>query len=186
MTAPSTANATITRSLGSDLSCSSDAGEPPWLDADQRSAWLATAAIMISLPAALDSRLQQQSGLSLFEYMVLSVLSEEQNHTMRMTDVAAGVSSSISRLSHVATRLEKRGLVCRARVPGSGRRTTITLTDEGLVTVVAAAPGHVRAVRDLYIDSLEPEDLMTLCRLGASVAERINPGRPFVHGAGRS
>ncbi|WP_244931162.1 MarR family winged helix-turn-helix transcriptional regulator [Nocardioides sp. W7] len=156
---------------------------PRWLSDDERAAWLATAAIMISLPAALDSRLQRQAGLSFFEYMVLAALSERADRTMQMSEIAAGVSSSLSRLSHVVTRFEKQGLACRARVPGTGRRTNVTLTDAGYAKVVEAAPDHLAAVRDYYIDVLEPADLVALGRIGAAVARRINPDQPFVHGA---
>lgn len=156
---------------------------PRWLSEEERAAWLATAAIMITLPAALDARLQQQSDLSLFEYMVLSVLSERADRTMRMSDIAAGVSASLSRLSHVATRLEKQGLLRRSRVPGAGRRTDATLTDAGYAKVVAAAPDHVTAVRDFFVDALTPDDVAVMQRIGVAVAGRINPDRPFLHGA---
>ncbi len=155
---------------------------PRWLTEQERAAWLATAAIMVTLPAALDARLQQEAGLTFFEYMILAALSERADHTMRMSDVAGGVSASLSRLSHVATRLEKRGLVCRQRVPGSGRATNLKLTDTGLTQVNAAAPGHVAAVRDFFLDAAEPADLETLERIGVAVAERINPAHPMHHG----
>jgi len=158
------------------------AEEPRWLTDEERAAWLATAALMITLPAALDARLQQEAGLTFFEYMVLSVLSERADRTMRMTHIAAGVSASLSRLSHVATRLEERGLLCRTRVAGSGRRTNAKLTELGYAKVVSAAPGHVTAVRDLLLDAARPSDLATLQRIGTAVAARISPERPFHHG----
>jgi MarR family len=96
-----------------------DVEEPRWLSEAERAAWLATAAIMITLPAALDARLQQEANLTFIEYMVLAVLSERDHRTMQMSEIAAGVSASLSRLSHVATRLEKRGLLRRCRVAGS-------------------------------------------------------------------
>ena len=156
--------------------------EPRWLSDAERAAWLATAAIMITLPAALDARLQQEANLTFFEYMVLSVLSEHADRTMQMSDIAAGVSASLSRLSHVVTRLEKQGLVVRSRVPGSGQRTNATLTDAGYDKVMAAAPGHVRAVRDFFVDALAPADVISVQRIGVAVAGRINPERPFLHG----
>ncbi|KXK63745.1 hypothetical protein AWW66_01880 [Micromonospora rosaria] len=145
-----------------------------WLSQDERTAWLANSAIMISLPAALDARMQRESELTFFEYMVLSVLSEEPDHTMQMSRLAARTSASLSRLSHVVGRLEKRGLLARARVPGPGRRTNTTLTQAGYEMVVAAAPGHVAAVREYLIDQLEPADLAALSRIGAAVAAAIN------------
>jgi DNA-binding MarR family transcriptional regulator len=138
---------------------------------------------MTTLPAALDARLRQEADLTFIEYMVLAVLSERADRTMQLSDIAAGVSASLSRLSHVVTRLEKRGFLGRARIPGSGQRTNATLTDAGHAKVVAAAPDHVTAVRDYFVDALEPADLATMQRIGKSVAKRINPERPFLHGA---
>ncbi|MBQ1023778.1 MarR family transcriptional regulator [Micromonospora sp. C95] len=141
---------------------------------DERAAWLANSAIMISLPAALDARMQRESRLTFFEYMVLSVLSEEPERTMRMSRLAARTAASLSRLSHVVERLEKRGLLARVRVPGAGRRTNAVLTEAGYEVVVAAAPGHVAAVREYLIDQLEPHELATLRRIGTAVEAAID------------
>lgn len=154
------------------------AAETRWLSEDELAAWWANSAIMISLPAALDARMQRETPLTFFEYMVLSVLSEQPEHTMRMGDLATRTSASLSRLSHVVGRMEKRGLVRRARVPGAGRRTVATLTEAGHREVVAAAPGHVAAVREYLIDQLEPGDLAALRRIGTAVKAAINRSRP--------
>lgn len=148
-----------------------------WLNADELAAWLANSAIMISLPAALDARMQRESQLTFFEYMVLSVLSEQPEHTLQMSDLAARTAASLSRLSHVVGRLEKRELLTRARIPGSGRRTTATLTEAGYEAVVEAAPGHVAAVREYLMDDLEPHDLMALRRIGTAVDAAIKRGQ---------
>ncbi|MCP2262702.1 MarR family winged helix-turn-helix transcriptional regulator [Promicromonospora thailandica] len=148
--------------------------EPRWLNSDELAAWLANSAIMISLPAALDARMQRESQMTFFEYMVLSVLSEEPDRTMQMSALATRTSASLSRLSHVVGRLEKRGLLARSRIPGAGRRTNATLTEAGYDVVVAAAPGHVAAVREYLIDSLEPRDLAALRRIGAAVDAAIH------------
>ncbi|WBB58748.1 MarR family transcriptional regulator [Streptomyces sp. WMMC500] len=147
--------------------------ETRWLNEEERAAWLANSAIMISLPAALDARMQREARLTFFEYMVLSVLSEQPARTLQMSALAARTAASLSRLSHVVGRLEKRGLLARARIPGSGRRTNATLTDAGYEVVVAAAPGHVAAVREYLIDELEPHELATLRRIGAAVDSAI-------------
>lgn len=162
---------------------SASVSEPPrWLSDEERAAWLAVAGIMFTLPAALDARLQEEAGLTFFEYMVLSVLSEQADRTMQMSDIAAGVSASLSRLSHVAKKLENHGLLHRRRVPGSGRRTDAVLTEAGYSRVVSAAPGHLAAVREYFIDTLETADLPALRRIGGAVAGRIDPEHPFVHG----
>lgn len=103
---------------------------------------------------------------------------------MQMSDIAAGLSSSLSRLSHVVTRLEKQELLCRSRIPGGGRRTNVTLTDHGYQRVVAAAPDHVESVRRFFIDALAPDDVIALQRIGDTAARRIDPIHPVIHGAG--
>ncbi|MCF6379872.1 MarR family winged helix-turn-helix transcriptional regulator [Nocardioides KLBMP 9356] len=151
------------------------ADEPQWLTEDERAAWLAASAVLIRLPAALDAQLQADHGLTFFEYMVLAVLSEREDRTLQMSDIAAATSSSLSRLSHVVKRLEAQGLVRRERVPGAGRRTNAVLTDAGFAKVVAAAPGHVARVRDLLVDAVPAEDLAALRRIGETVLGRIDP-----------
>ncbi|CCH76139.1 Putative MarR-family transcriptional regulator (fragment) [Nostocoides japonicum T1-X7] len=149
----------------------------PWLTPQERRAWLSIAALIVKLPNALDAQLQSDSGIGFFDYMVLAVLSEEPRRTLQLSDIAAATSASLSRLSHTVTRLERQGLVRRERIPGPGRRTNAVLTDEGYAKVVAAAPAHVRRVRDLVIDALTPTQLRTLGTVGARVIERIDPGR---------
>jgi DNA-binding MarR family transcriptional regulator len=149
------------------------ANEPRWLNQDELAAWLANSALMISLPAALDARMQRTSQLTFFEYMVLSVLSEAPGRTLRMIELATRTSASPSRLSHVVGRLEKRELLRRARVPGSGRRTVATLTEAGFRVVEQAAPDHVAAVREYLINGLAADDLAALRRIGAAVAAAV-------------
>ncbi|MFC4005984.1 MarR family winged helix-turn-helix transcriptional regulator [Nonomuraea purpurea] len=151
--------------------------ETRWLSRDELAAWLANSAIMISLPAALDARMQREAQMTFFEYMVLSVLSEQPARTLQMSDLAARTSASLSRLSHVVGRLEKRALIARTRIPGSGRRTNATLTEAGYQAVVAAAPGHVAAVREYLMDELEPHELTTLRRIGTAVEAAIKRGQ---------
>ena len=138
---------------------------------------MAASAVAIKLPGALDAQLQAEHGLTFFEYMVLAVLSERPDRTLQMSEIAEAASSSLSRLSHVAKRLEAKGLLRRERVPGAGRRTNAVLTDTGHAVVVAAAPGHVNRVRDLVVDGLSTEDLSALRRISESILARIDPDR---------
>jgi DNA-binding MarR family transcriptional regulator len=135
---------------------------PRWLDATQQAAWRQLVQVLFRLPSALDSELQRDAGISSFEYMVLSGLSEAENRTLRMSDLAVMAGGSLSRLSHVVSRLEKRGWVRREPCPGDGRFVNAVLTDDGWDKVVATAPGHVVAVRRLVVDALSPQELSAL------------------------
>ncbi|MGY5765632.1 MarR family winged helix-turn-helix transcriptional regulator [Brachybacterium sp. DNPG3] len=155
-------------------STSEPPAEPRWLSEEERRAWMATTALITLLPAELDARLRARSDLTFFEYMVLSVLSEQVERTMQMSELARLSSSSLSRLSHVAGRLEKRGLLERRRSPGVGRRTMATLTDAGFAVVVAAAPGHAGDVRELLMDRLQGEQVAALRAIGQTVIGAID------------
>ena len=153
--------------------------EPRWLDPDERAAWLSLAGMVTLLPAALDAPLQRDAGLSHFEYMVLAMLSERPTRTARMSELAGLANGSLSRLSHVARRLEGQGLITREACPGDGRATNAVLTDAGYAKVVATAPGHVETVRRLVFDALTPEQCAQLHAIGSQVLDRVTSGGPF-------
>ena len=150
--------------------------EPPWLTEEERAAWVRLVSVFIKLPAALDAQLQREAGISHFEYMVLSRLSEAPGRTLRMSDLAVLANGSLSRLSHVVTRLERRGWVRREPCPGDGRFTNAVLTDDGWAKVEATAPGHVAAVRELVIDALRPDQIEQLRDISLAIMGRVVPG----------
>ncbi|MHB1137379.1 MAG: MarR family winged helix-turn-helix transcriptional regulator [Microthrixaceae bacterium] len=127
---------------------------PRWLDAEEQRTWRELVGVLVRLPAELDRQLRRDSGLSHYEYQVLAVLSEAEERTLRMRDLAASTEGSLPRLSQVVARLERPGWVRRHPDPDDGRTTLATLTGAGLEQVVAAAPGHVEAVRRLVFDPL--------------------------------
>ena len=148
-----------------------------WLDEDEQRAWLRLAGMMLKLSPALDSELQRDSELTHFDYLCLAMLSESGDRTLRMSDLAQRANASLSRLSHVISKLEKRGLVARARSPHSRRVTLVTLTDDGWDVLVAAAPGHVETVRALVFDGLTREDVAALERVAGHIVDRIEASR---------
>jgi DNA-binding MarR family transcriptional regulator len=156
--------------------------EPQWLTGQERDAWIPLVGMLIKLPAALDAQLQRDAGLSHFEYMVLSRLSEAPGHTLRMSDLAILANGSLSRLSHVVTRLERRGWIRRESCPADGRYTNAVLTHDGWAKVVAAAPGHVAAVRQLVVDALSPEQIGQLRDIAQQIMGRVVPGADWLGG----
>jgi DNA-binding MarR family transcriptional regulator len=144
-----------------------------WLSPDEQANWRQLVALLFRLPGALDAQLQRDAGISNFEYMVLSQLSEAEKHTLRMSDLAAMASGSLSRLSHVVSRLEKRGWVRRESCPGDGRFVNAVLTDEGMAKVIATAPGHVEAVRRFVVDALSSQQLAALGCASSSILSVI-------------
>jgi DNA-binding MarR family transcriptional regulator len=144
-----------------------------WLNEDEQRAWRGVVQLFTKLPAAIDSNMQRTAGITLFEYVVLSLLSESDKRTLQMSELAAGTNSSLSRLSHVVSRLEKRGWVTRQVCPNDGRATQAVLTKVGLAKVVETAPNHVRAVRELVVDAMTPAQLRQLGTAGVKIGQRI-------------
>jgi DNA-binding MarR family transcriptional regulator len=148
-----------------------DDDKPPvnWLTDAELHSWLSVVRLMIWLPWSIDQQLRRDSGLGMVEYQVLAMLSGSPERTMRLSSLAEVTNASLSRLSHLVTRLERRELLRREADPADGRFTNAILTDKGFEELAAAAPGHVAHVRSLVVDVLSPEQLR---RMGLS-ADRI-------------
>lgn len=143
--------------------------EVDWLSPEQLSAWLSVVTMMMRLPPAVDAELQRDAGMSMPEYQTLAMLSERPTGTMRMSELAEKTVTSLSRLSHMVTRMEHRELVRRQVDCDDGRFTNAILTDEGRSALERAAPYHVATVRRLVIDNLSATELGAL----AAGADRI-------------
>ncbi|MCC3763637.1 MarR family transcriptional regulator [Glycomyces sp. TRM65418] len=145
----------------------------PWLDDEEMTTWLAFVRVVMRLPNALDGQVRQDAGISYFEYSVLVVLEHAEDQTMRMSDLAFLCNGSLSRLSHVARRLEDGGLIRRFSCPTDGRSTLAALTDGGRELLAKAAPGHVRLVRALVFDDLTRDEMRQLGELSERILARI-------------
>ncbi|MBF6168361.1 winged helix DNA-binding protein [Streptomyces gardneri] len=127
---------------------------------------------MTRLPGALDTQLQRESGVTHFEYWVLTLLSEEPGHRLQMSELAHKANASLSRLSHVVSKLERMGWAQRSATAGR-RGVQAVLTDEGYLKVVEAAPGYLDAVRHLVFDGLDTAQKAQVAELGQLLAERL-------------
>jgi DNA-binding MarR family transcriptional regulator len=150
--------------------------EPRWLSAEELETWQALHLVIASLPAALGNQLQRDSDLSFLDYYVLAGLSEQPDHTMRLSRLAILANSELSRLSHLVRRLENRGLVRREPDPADGRFTNAILTEDGYAELVKAAPGHVELVRQLVFDPLSESERRTLHKVLAKIIPGLTDG----------
>jgi DNA-binding MarR family transcriptional regulator len=152
----------------------SKAAEPrASLNLREWSAWLQLLSTFTLLPAALDSQLRREAGISHFEFGVMAALSRQPKRSLQLKDLAVVANGSLSRLSHVISRLEERGWVRRTNGT-KGRATDAQLTDEGYRKLMAAGPIHFREVRRLVFDVLTPEEVKAMGR----VTSRINVNLP--------
>jgi DNA-binding MarR family transcriptional regulator len=150
------------------------------LSAEELQDWYAFAFLLLRLPAALETHMQREVGISHFEYLVLAGLSMMPRHTQRMRDLADNTASTVSRLSNVVSRLEKRGWVRREPDPDDGRSTFAVLTATGLATVEAAAPRHTAEVRRLVFDPLTKAQHRQLGTIATRILRAVVPDGPRV------
>lgn len=144
--------------------------EVPWLTPDEERAWRAFRRLLTVLPARTGRDLAAL-GLSSTDYEVLSTLSEKPDRHWGLRDLAAKMQWSRSRLSHHAARMEARGLLERTEDVNDGRGSIYHLTDDGFAALEQAAPGHVRSVRNRFIDHLSADELKTLEIISTRIAD---------------
>ncbi|NMN98539.1 MarR family winged helix-turn-helix transcriptional regulator [Antrihabitans stalactiti] len=121
----------------------------------------------------MNKDLQAKHDMTLAEYRILIMLSEAPGNSLRMSDLADGVLSSRSRLTHQIRRMEEQGMVRRSTCEDDGRGVLAHLTDEGRRRHEEAAPTHVDGVRRNFIDLLTPEQLSIVGAVFAKVDEVI-------------
>jgi DNA-binding MarR family transcriptional regulator len=147
--------------------------ETRWLDAEEQRAWRAYLTATRGLGDTLDRELQRDSGLPHAYYEILVRLSEAPDRALRMSSLAESSNSSRSRLSHAVARLEEAGWVERRDCPTDRRGQVAVLTDKGFAALEAAAPGHVRGVREHLFDRLTPEQVRQLREICEAIAEPL-------------
>lgn len=151
-----------------------------WLDAEQQRTWRAYLVGTTLLMDRLDRDLRVHHDLSLPEYEVLVRLSECEGRRLRMALLADSLSHSRSRVTHTVTRLERAGLVERVSCTSDGRGVEAVLTEQGYTLLQAAAPTHVRGVREYLVDLAGPTDFEAVGRVFNAVTDRLVEGNPAV------
>lgn len=147
--------------------------DPSTFTPDELETWSSIATLLEWLPAALDAQMQRDSQISHFEYGILFALSQADEASLSMKELAGFANSTLSRLSRAVARLERQGWVTRRPDPEDGRTTIASLTDSGLATMRAAAPEHVAFVRRVVFESLTPAQARTLGRASRRITSAI-------------
>ncbi len=125
----------------------------------------------------LGSRLQSESSLSSGDYQVLLALSEAPQHTLRSSQLAALIEWERSRLSHHLGRMEKRQLIRRVPCAGDVHGVDVIATDTGRDAFRTGSVPHLRAVRELFVDALTPEQFAHLDAISRALRAhlRVDP-----------
>ncbi|MEJ6494009.1 MAG: MarR family transcriptional regulator [Actinomycetes bacterium] len=145
-----------------------------WLTREQQAHWRAWLAATKGLQDQLNRELQEQHGLTTTDYEILVRLSESENNSIRMSDLATKTLLSRSRLSHQVDRMESAGLIERQTCADDRRGQLAVLTKVGTKALVAAAPDHVMGVRKHLVDLLSDEEFQALGSAAKKIANHLD------------
>ena len=140
-----------------------------WLDEREERAWRALQFMQMRLSGRLAADLAATSDLSYPDYLVLVALGDRPEWRARLYELAEVLGWEKSRVSHQVARMSGRRLVEKERCDDDRRGAFVVATAQGRRAIEAAAPHHVAAVRRLFIDQVDPDDLEVI----AAVAERV-------------
>ncbi|GAB3740753.1 MarR family winged helix-turn-helix transcriptional regulator [Microlunatus parietis] len=127
-----------------------------------------------TLRSELASRLQAECGLSTGDYAVLLALSEAPGRRLRSSELADGIRWERSRLSHHLGRMERRGLIRREECATDSRGAEVVLETAGAEAFRRSTVPHLRAVRELFVDALTPEQLAAAADLATALRRRLD------------
>jgi DNA-binding MarR family transcriptional regulator len=151
---------------------------PRWLDQREQVTWRSYLAMVRLVQERLERQLQQDSAMPHTYYMIMVMLSEAPERSLRMNELAAMAGTSQSQLSHAAARLEEAGWIVRRPCRTDKRGYLATLTDAGFAVLEATAPGHVEAVRSTLFDPLSDEQVDQLAAIANAVVAAGAPHSP--------
>lgn len=151
--------------------------ETPWLNATQQRTWRSFLGGTTVLMDRLDRDLRAKHGLSMPEYEILVRLSEAPGRAARMSELAAAVAHSRSRITHTIARLERGKMVQRGQCSDDGRGVSAVLTDHGFGVLEQAAHTHVTGVHDYLIANAGTDDFLALGRVMQKVVEVLEGKR---------
>ncbi|WP_028937416.1 MarR family winged helix-turn-helix transcriptional regulator [Pseudonocardia spinosispora] len=102
--------------------------------------------LLAVLHARIESRLERVLGaehdLSVSEYGVLELLSRQEEHHLRMNQLATAMALSQSATTRLVNRLEDRGLLARYLCPTDRRGIYSEVTAAGFELLTLARPTH--------------------------------------------
>lgn len=119
----------------------------------------------------LSALLVAEHGLTINDYEALLLLARADGRRMRRVDLADGLLLTASGVTRLLEGLEAAGLVERAACASDRRVTYAVLTDAGLERLRAAAQSHIAAVRALFEERFDNEELAQLGELLARLPE---------------
>jgi DNA-binding MarR family transcriptional regulator len=128
-------------------------------------AWVRLLRAHAATTRALSAELVAEHGLTINDYEALLLLSKADDGRMRRVDLAEGLLLTASGITRLLDGLESAGLVERAACAADRRVVYAVLTEDGRERLAAASGSHVKAIRELFEQRLDREELEQLAEL---------------------
>jgi DNA-binding MarR family transcriptional regulator len=143
--------------------------------------WCALSALHDRIEAHIERALQAAHGLSVREYSVLDVLSQQHDGDgghFRMNELADAVVLSQSATTRLVNRLEDRGLLTRFLCPTDRRGIYTNVTDAGRALLDEARPTNDTALREALDHAERRSELAPLVAAVRTLQPEREPERP--------
>jgi len=140
----------------------------------EQSAWRAFLSVASRAIEQIDQAMQKQANMTLTDYEILLALSEADELRLRMSELAARVFVSRSRLTCRVDRLTEVGFVTREECEDDRRGLWAIVTDKGRTALAEATPGHHADIRRLLFRVLDDGDLGAFEAVLRSISEQLD------------
>lgn len=149
-----------------------------WLSDEEQRHWRALITAISMLNRRLNADMLAAHDLSMDDYAILAMLSEAPEDRLRFGELADILRVPKAHITYRFRRLESQQLVHREACETDARGAFAVLTPEGRARIEAAAPSHVRSVRDLVLDHLTPEQLVGMGDAMRAIVDADCPETP--------
>ena len=127
-------------------------------------AWVRFLQAHAAVTRRLEAELQGECDISLAEYEALLHLDVAADGQVRMSDLAGHLLLSRSGVTRLVDRLVAGGDVERRTCPSDARGSFAAITDAGRARLRAAAPIHLRGVREHFLARIPDDEIAPLGR----------------------
>lgn len=149
-------------------------------NADELGFWNRVVSVYMTVLPGLEHDLQKAGNVSFFDYQVLDHLAAEDG-VMTMSELASRCNSSLSRLSHVARKLEGRQLLVR-RLSSEDKRVTVAeVTSDGRKLIERLREVYYEAVGSRVLQTLSSEEMRQATEILDNMLRRNQPDHWLFH-----
>jgi DNA-binding MarR family transcriptional regulator len=113
----------------------------------------------------LSADLVAEHGLTINDYEALLRLSRAEDNQLKRVELAQSLLLTPSGVTRLLHGLERAGYVAKASCPSDARVTYAVLTDTGRAKLGEASVSHIAAVRALFEERFDADEIATLAEL---------------------